>query len=65
MASDYSEMKVRLGLEKYDFFFEFNGVDDINAGLLPGSNANEINLERIVIYKGEIGVAKLKLYRLE
>lgn len=65
MASDYSEMKIRLGSERYDFFFKFDGVDDINAGLLPGSNANEINLERIVIYKGEIGVARLKLYRLE
>ena len=65
LSSDYEEMKSKLGLEEFEFYFSFAGVDNINAGLDAGSNANEVVLERIVQYKGGLGVAKLKVYKLE
>ena len=63
-TSDYNTLKYRMGIGQYDFYFSFSGVDDVNAGLEPGSNADEVTLERVAIYKGGIGVARLKLYRL-
>jgi len=47
------------------FFFSFAGIDNVTAGLDAGSNANEVVLERVVQYKGGLGVATLKVYKLE
>ncbi len=65
LSSNYSEMKSKLGLPEYDFYFKFTGIDDAHAGLEPASNASEIIAERIVQYKGGLGIATLKVYRLE
>ena len=65
LSSNYEEMKSKLGLEEFEFYFSFAGIDNVTAGLDAGSNANEVVLERIVQYKGGLGVAKLKVYKLE
>ena len=65
LSSNYEEMKSKLGLEEFDFYFSFVGVDSVTAGLDAGSNANKIVLERVVQYKGGLGVATLKVYKLE
>jgi len=65
LSSNYEEMKHKLGLEEFDFYFSFVGVDNVTAGLDAGSNANIVVLERVVQYKGGIGVATLKVYKLE
>lgn len=65
LSINYEEMKSKLGLEEFDFYFSFAGVDNVNAGLDAGSNANEVVLERVVQYKGGLGVATLKVYKLE
>ncbi len=64
LSSQYSNLKAKLGLEDYDFFFQFEGADDSNAGLAPQGNANEVSAQRIVTYKGGKAVATLKVYRL-
>lgn len=64
LTSQYDELKIRMGVEEYDFYFEFKGIDDVNAGLSPGSDADEVTAKRIVSYKGGVAVATLKLYRL-
>ena len=65
LSSNYEQMKTKLGLEEFDFYFSFAGVDNVTAGLDAGSNANEIVLERVVQYKGGLGVVTLKVYKLE
>jgi len=65
LSTNYEEMKAKLELEEFDFYFSFIGEDNVNAGLDAGSNANEVILERVVEYKGGLGVAKLKVYKLE
>ncbi|MCR4334998.1 MAG: hypothetical protein NUV57_00485 [archaeon] len=64
-SSSYDTLRATMGLEQYDFYFQFTGVDDANAGLVPGSNANQIIVQRIVEYKGEVGVAELNVYKLD
>ncbi|MEK6957978.1 MAG: hypothetical protein AABW99_03300 [archaeon] len=62
-SSDYEGLRERLPLEEYDFFFEFSGIDDVNVGLEPQGNADKVVVQRIVTYKGGVGIAKLTLYK--
>ena len=62
---DYYELKAKMSLEEYDFYFVFTGVDSVTAGIDSVDNANEIILHRIVNYKGEVGDVMLKVYKLE
>ena len=63
-TAQYSTLKNILGFEEYDFFFSFDGIDDSNAGLLPGGGANEVNAQRIVTFKGGVATAKITVYKL-
>ncbi len=64
-SSNYEQLKATMNLEGYDFYLEFNGVDDMNAGLQPQSSANQTVAVRAVKYKGGVADISLKLYSLE
>ncbi len=65
MSSGYSQLKDRMGIGEYDFFFSYKGGADVNAGLEPQGNATIVAVQRAVSYNGNIGTATLKVYRLE
>ncbi len=62
---DYQELKQKFELGAFDFFFEFYGEDDINAGLEPVGDLIRVTEIRQVPYKGGVGVAKLTVYSFE
>ena len=65
MTSDYLLLKEKMGLEGFDFSFNFKGSIDVNAGLAPQGNATQIVVQRVAVYKGGPGIATLRVYRLE
>lgn len=64
LGANYFEGKRKIGLAEYDFFFEFDGIDDANAGLQPFGDADKVVETRIVSYKGGSAVARLTVYKL-
>lgn len=60
----YDGAREKLKLRHYDFFFEFNGVDDVNAGLPPIGDADKVVITRKVSYRGEMADVKFTLYKL-
>jgi len=60
----YSAAKEKLNIKQYDFFFEFDGVDDVNAGIPPVGNAEKIVIYRKASYKGGSADVKFTLYDL-
>ncbi|MCR4369482.1 MAG: hypothetical protein NUV67_06275 [archaeon] len=64
-SADYELLRQKMNIGRYDFFFEFDGIDNSSAGLAPGGDATKIVLSRIVEYKGGEAIAKLTLYELE
>ena len=63
--SNYGDVVHLMGLEGFDFYFEFKGVDNIATSTSFSGNATEVVVQRIVLYKGETGIAKLKVYSIE
>ncbi|MFH1391221.1 MAG: hypothetical protein ABIH20_02825 [Candidatus Diapherotrites archaeon] len=61
-SSNYNELRRSLGFEEYDFYFEFQGIDDFNSGIQPDANVNQVAVKRIVSYKGGVATATLKIY---
>lgn len=64
-SMNYEELKRKLSLENFDFFFEFTGENDINAGLEPVGNVIKTTEKKQVAYKGGEGIAKLTIYSFE
>ncbi len=70
--TDYELLRQKLGIGEYDFYFSFQGMNSINAGLPPNGNASEVVAKRLVTCKadgygycnGGVGTATLKLYKL-
>jgi hypothetical protein len=63
LGENYFEGKRKIGLAEYDFFFEFQGVDDVNAGLEPFGDIDKVVETRVVSYKGESAIARLVVYK--
>lgn len=63
--ADYESLKEKVGLFRYDIYFEFQGVDSATAGLEPIGKATKIVMERVATYKGEQANAKITIYKLE
>ncbi len=63
--TNYDEVTHMLNLEGYDFYFRFEGADTMETITDPTSNATEVVVQRVVLYKGVTGVARLKLYKYE
>jgi len=62
---DYDESKVLMKLEGYDYYFDFDGIDNITAGLNPiGQTKYEITMKKIVEYKGSEAEIEFKVYIL-
>ncbi|MEM4261859.1 MAG: hypothetical protein QXI10_02760 [Candidatus Diapherotrites archaeon] len=59
---NYEELKKKLEINGFDFFFEFYGEDDINAGLEPIGESIKVTEKKQVPYKGGEGIAKLTIY---
>lgn len=65
LSGAYEQLRQKTGLSEFDFFFQFDGIDDANAGLPPQGSATKVVARRIVNYKGGAAVATLTLYRLD
>ncbi|MFH1587214.1 MAG: hypothetical protein ABID38_05120 [Candidatus Diapherotrites archaeon] len=60
----YNLAREKLKIRHYDFFFEFEGIDDVNAGLPPMGNADKVVIYRKASYKGVGADVKFTLYNL-
>ncbi len=60
----YDGAREKLKIRHYDFFFEFDGVDDVNAGLPPVGDADKVVIYRKASYKGVSADVKFTLYNL-
>ncbi len=65
LSSEYGRLKDAMGLGEFDFSFRYAGGADVNAGLEPQSRATIVAVQRVALYKGVVGTATLKVYRLE
>ena len=64
LSADYNSTKVLLNLGLFDYFFSLKGADDVNAGLPATTNATQVQVKRIVTYKGEEAIVEFTLYSL-
>jgi len=63
LNADYNQLKTTMGLEGFEFYFEFIGEDNYTSGIEPPTTGfNNMVLERIVEYKGGVGTARLTVY---
>lgn len=64
LGADYRKAKEIMQIGNYDFYFELQGVDDVNAGLMPMTEAQKVVVRRIVNYKGEEAFVIFTLYKV-
>jgi hypothetical protein len=62
--SDYELLKEKIGLQGFEFFFSFNGIDVFEAGIPLNADLDSIVLTRIVAYKGGEAIVKLTVYEI-
>ena len=60
---DYDSARKLLGLNEFDFYFQFTGDNNVTAGLFPAADITTTTATRIVEYKGSDGIAKITVYR--
>jgi hypothetical protein len=60
---DYDKARQLLNIREYDFSFDFNGADQVMAGLPNSADIDNVSATRIAEYKGGEAVAKLTLYQ--
>jgi hypothetical protein len=62
--SNYEEIKEKIGLQGFEFFFYFNGTDEFEAGLPLNADLDSIVLTRISAYNGGEAIVKLTVYEI-
>jgi len=63
-TANYDQVREKLKLGAFHYFFTMEGADDVNAGLSTTADAYAVTVSRIVNYKGEEASAKLTIYHI-
>jgi hypothetical protein len=63
--ADYNSSKSKLGLQNYEFYFEFSGVDSVQAGLVLEADFDSVVVRRIVPYKGGEAIVDFTTYKTD
>lgn len=61
-ALPYADAKKKIGLGEFDFFFSFEGQQDLNAGVSPPANAQKVVRARSLDYNGGVAIGTLTVY---
>ena len=64
LGVEYGRVKELLQIANYDFYFELQGVDDVNAGLPCMTEAQKVVVRRAVNYKGDEAIVIFTLYKV-
>lgn len=64
LGAEYEKVKEILQIANYDFYFELQGIDDVNAGLAPMAEAQKVVVRRVVNYKGSDAIVIFTLYKV-
>ena len=64
LGAEYERVKQLLQIANYDFHFELQGADDVNAGLPCMAAAQKAVVKRAVNYKGSEAIVTFTLYKV-
>ena len=65
LDSNYSQVKLLFGVPEYDYFFQLDAENDVNAGIDPGNSfEKKILLRRVVEFDGSEAIVNFALYKI-